>query len=67
MELNGCGAEPAHIYEPEFSFFKAVGVMLIHWRNIYRIAMQNRKRGATFISFREAKTFYRKFKAATRT
>jgi hypothetical protein len=67
MELNGCGAEPAHIYEPGFSLFKAVWVMLIHWQNIYRISIQNRKRGVNFISFDEARQLYRKFKAATRS
>jgi hypothetical protein len=66
MELNGCGAEPAHIYEPGFSIFKGIGVMLEHWRNIYHIALENRKRGTRFITFNEAKGFYKKFKAATR-
>ena len=66
LELNGCGAEPAHIYHPGFSFFKAVAVLLRHWRNIYDIAQQNRKNGVRFISFKEGYRFYRKFKSAIR-
>jgi hypothetical protein len=65
MELNGCGAEPAHIYHPGFSLVKAVGVLLRHWKNIFIIAGQNRKRGTEYISVREAYHLYRKFKTAT--
>src|SRR5688572_9387771 len=32
LELNGCGAEPAHIYHPGYSLFKAIKVLLLHWR-----------------------------------
>ena len=65
LELNGCGAEPAHIYDPDFSLIKAVGVLLDHWRNIFLIARENAKRGASYINFKEARMHYRKFKAAT--
>ena len=65
LELNGCGAEPAHIYHPGYSVFKAIGVLLTHWRNIFLISRENAQRGVTFIPFREAKVHYKKFKAAT--
>ncbi len=65
LELNGCGAEPAHIYDPDFSLVKAIGVLLDHWRNIFLIARENAKRGASYINFKEARMHYRKFKAAT--
>jgi hypothetical protein len=65
MELNGCGAEPAHIYHPGYSLRKAVGVLLKHWRNIFIIARENRERGIPYISLREALQHYKKFKAAT--
>ena len=64
MELNGCGAEPAHIYQPGYSIFKAVGVLFTHWRNIFLIARQNRKRGFTFTSIKEGYKFYKSFKTA---
>lgn len=65
MELNGCGAEPAHIYHPGYSVFKAIGVLLNHWRNIFLIARANAKRGTAYIPFKEARRHYKKFKAAT--
>lgn len=66
LELNGCGAEPAHIYHPGYSLFKAIGVLLEHWRNIFLIARENAKRGASYIPLREARIYYKKFKAATK-
>lgn len=65
MELNGCGAEPAHIYHPGFSLWKAMGILFIHWRNIFLISMQNHKRGIPFTSFREGRAIHKKFKEAT--
>ena len=65
MELNGCGAEPAHIYHPGFPLRKAMMVLFRHWRNIFLIARENVKRGASYTSLKDAKVYYRKFKAAT--
>jgi hypothetical protein len=65
LELNGCGAEPAHIYDPGFSLLKAIGVLIEHWRNIFLIARENSKRGTSYINFKEARMYYKKFKAAT--
>lgn len=62
MELNGCGAEPAHIYDPNFSFFKAMVVLLKHWRTIFEIARENNRRGTRYISVTEALAYYRIFK-----
>lgn len=67
MELNGCGAEPAHIYHPGFPLGKAMRILFTHWRNIFRISMQNHNRGVAFVSFREGRRIYRKFKEATRS
>lgn len=64
MELNGCGAEPAHIYQPGFSLWKALGILFTHWRNMFIISVQNHKRGAPYLSFKEGKRIYYKFKAA---
>lgn len=66
MELNGCGAEPAHIYHPGFSLWKAIGILFAHWRNIFRISMQNHKRGVAFTPLQEGRAIYKKFKETTR-
>lgn len=65
MELNGCGAEPAHIYHPGFSLWKAIGILFTHWRNTYRISIQNHKKGAEFTTWVKGKEIYKKFKEAT--
>jgi hypothetical protein len=65
MELNGCGAEPAHIYHPGYSLRKALGVLFSHWRNIFLIARENQRRGVSYTPLREAVAHYKKFKAAT--
>lgn len=65
MELNGCGAEPAHIYHPGYSLRKAVAVLFRHWRNIFIIANENKKRGTPYVSLKDAMQHYKKFKAAT--
>jgi hypothetical protein len=65
LELNGCGAEPAHIYHPGYSLYRAIMVLLVHWKNIFTIAQQNAKRGIPFVPFRDARRYYKKFKEAT--
>jgi len=65
MELNGCGAEPAHIYNPGYSFTRALGVLLLHWRNIFIISRANARRGIAYTSFKDALVYYRRFKSAT--
>lgn len=64
LELNGCGAEPAHIYDPEFSLWKAFHELVLHWDYIFRIAKANKARGVDFLTLREGMQFYRKFKDA---
>jgi hypothetical protein len=66
MELNGCGAEPAHIYNPGFSLMEACRVLFKHWSDIYRVSAENHHRGAAYLSFREARTIYKKFKSQVR-
>jgi hypothetical protein len=66
MELNGCGAEPAHIYQPGYSLPSAIKVLIIHWRDIFVIARENVSRGAAYTPFGEAFRYYKKFKAALR-
>lgn len=66
VELNGCGAEPAHIYDPDFPLLKALGVMHRHWRNIFVIARENHKRGVRYPSAKEGWMYYQRLKAATK-
>ncbi len=63
VELNGCGAEPAHIYHPGFSFWKALATLFRHVHDMYRISVINHERGVPYLSFREGRAIYRKFRA----
>lgn len=64
VELNGCGAEPAHIYHPGSSIREAFKVLFTHWRNLYEISIQNHARGVPYITFREGIKIYNRFKEA---
>lgn len=63
VELNGCGAEPSHIYHPGASLWKGIRDLINYWKNMYRISKENHKRGVAYISFRDGRAIYRKFKA----
>lgn len=63
MELNGCGAEPAHIYQPGFSLWQALVVLYRHWKVMYEISAENHKQGVPYISFAEARETYIRTKA----
>ncbi len=55
LELNGAGAEPAHIYDPKFSFIKAQQVLANHYKLMYDIAIHNKKKGVNFMTLRQYK------------
>ncbi|MBC7920160.1 MAG: hypothetical protein H7Z75_03640 [Ferruginibacter sp.] len=63
LELNGAGAEPAHIYEPGFSVREAYRVLFHHWRVLYQISRENHRRGVPYLTLREAVQFIRKSRA----
>lgn len=62
VELNGCGAEPSHIYQPGFPLFKGIQTIIVHWRNLYRVSKENHKQGVPYLSFKEGKEIYYRFK-----
>lgn len=45
MELNGVGAEPGHIYAPDYPILKAYSALLRHWNNVAEIARLNYQNG----------------------
>ncbi len=62
VELNGCGAEPAHIYHPQASLWKGIHDLIEHWNNMYRISKENHALGVPYLSFKEGREIYRRFK-----
>ena len=63
VELNGCGAEPAHIYHPGSSLWTAIGVLITHWKNMYRVSAENHMAGVPYLSLKEGREIYKKFSA----
>jgi hypothetical protein len=62
MELNGAGAEPAHIYQPGFSLSEAYRVLFHHWRVLYDISRENHRRGVSYMTLREAVSIWTRTK-----
>jgi len=52
IEINGVSAEPAHIYQPGFSFFKAQKILLKQWNVLYQISKQQKKLGKQPLNFK---------------
>ena len=53
LELNGAGAEPAHIYDPNFSYFKAQKVLCSYFKNMYMVSSANHKLGVPYMTLKE--------------
>lgn len=53
VELNGVGAEPAHIYNPGFSLWKAYQTVFKHFSEMAAIARANKKSGISYWSHRQ--------------
>ncbi len=51
LELNGAAAEPAHIYDPGFSYIKAQFVLGRHFKMMYEASKENQKNGAKLMTF----------------
>ena len=57
LELNGAGAEPAHIYHPGFSFYDAQRVLAKHYKLMFRAAIHNKMEGFPFMDYHSFKEF----------
>ncbi|MBO0932332.1 hypothetical protein [Fibrella aquatilis] len=60
MELNGAGAEPAHIYQPGFSLREAYRVLFHHWGVLYDISRDNHRRGVPYMTLQEARQVWKR-------
>lgn len=62
LEFNGCGAEPNHIYDCGMSIWRAYGVILQHWKALYKISRYNHKNGTPYWSFKKGWRFLQESK-----
>ena len=46
IEFNGAKAEPCHIYHPGYPLYRAIGSLLKHWTELYKISRVNLQQGA---------------------
>jgi len=53
IELNGAGSEPTHMYDPKHSLFFAWKEIIRHWKMLYEVSMQNKKKGIPFLKHKE--------------
>jgi hypothetical protein len=60
VELNGVGAEPAHIYQPGFSIWEGWRVLLRHWTVIYKISRENHRRGVAYMTFSDIRQVWQR-------
>lgn len=60
MELNGAGSEPAHIYDPSVSISSAYSSLFLHWKVLYKISIENHKRGIPYLSLKQGMRAYKK-------
>ena len=66
LELNGAASEPAHIYEPGYSIFKAYKVIFWHHRQLAKISRVNHRNGIPYVSFGKGMSRFRAFFAYQR-
>lgn len=65
LELNGAGAEPAHIYHPGYAYFRAQMDIMKHFRLMFDIARYFNKQGhpyMTLYDYRQKKREEKAFK-----
>lgn len=62
LEINGVSAEPAHIYAPGYSFWKAQRTLLNQWNVLYQIAKIQIEKGEKPMSFSSAKSHIKQYR-----
>ncbi len=53
VELNGAGAEPSHIYQPNYPLLKGQQVIFSHFKKMCDIGIENSKRGFKYMDLKE--------------
>lgn len=59
VELNGAASEPTHIYDPKHSLFFAWKELARHIGYMFRISVENHKRGFPYLSHKDGMEQYR--------
>ncbi|HSU27618.1 MAG TPA: hypothetical protein VLJ68_04500 [Chitinophagaceae bacterium] len=59
LEFNGAGAEPNHIYDCGMKYSKALKVVAMHWRHLYKIGAINHRKGVPYWGYWKGRKFLR--------
>jgi hypothetical protein len=59
VELNGAASEPTHIYDPKHSIFFAWRELAKHITYMYKISVENHKKGLPYLSHKAGMKQYR--------
>jgi hypothetical protein len=59
VEVNGAASEPTHIYDPKHSLFFAWKELARHITYMYKISVQNHKRGFPYLNHKEGMKEYK--------
>jgi hypothetical protein len=59
VEVNGAASEPTHIYDPKHSLFFAWKELARHISYMYKISVQNHKRGFPYLNHKDGMKQYR--------
>lgn len=62
LEYNGVGSDPAHIYQPGYSFFRACRDYFYHWSIIYAVSRKCHLNGISYMTSAEAGRVYSNYK-----
>ncbi len=63
VELNGVGAEPAHIYDPAYKLLWAWRDLINQWKMVYKISVYNHKAGIKYMTTKAVKSHLKMRKA----
>lgn len=63
VELNGVGAEPAHIYDPSYKLVWAWRDLIRQWMMVYKISVYNHKMGIKYMTTKAVKSHLKMMKA----
>jgi hypothetical protein len=53
LEFNCSGAEPHHVYGNGNSLFQAIKILLYHWNVLYKISIENNRKGIPYWNFKQ--------------
>ena len=67
LEFNGIASEPAHVYDPDYTVFQAYQDIFQHWNIIYKIYKVQRQKGVKSMTWSEAYTSIKDYRAYMRT